>query len=114
MCILFRANQQPTDKFITVPLKSVLALRYTRIKFNAEDGLPTSVDPDILPGQVAPAEEFGKRRQLYMYYSYRSNVYTRRLREAVLCFMGPMDEERNHWFQLVNDALTGFFLNLNA
>lgn len=92
---LLRASQQPTDKFLTISLQYVLAVRCSSINFSAKNGLPISVPEDDSMNS--------SRLHLFIYYTYRSNVYTRRLREIMLKFM--TSSERDEWYTLLSEAI---------
>lgn len=47
------------------------------------------------------------RLHLFIYYTYRSNVYTRRLREIMLKFM--TSSERDEWYTLLSEAIKGWY-----
>uniref|UniRef100_A0A915EK75 DAGKc domain-containing protein n=1 Tax=Ditylenchus dipsaci TaxID=166011 RepID=A0A915EK75_9BILA len=92
---LLKNDSRPTNHSLILDLNDVLSVRSTRVKLNS-DGLPKTISVEGGVKEAAP-------NALYIYYTYRRNVYHWRVREAALFF--TTTTEKKHWSDLLSAAL---------
>ncbi|KAI1709077.1 diacylglycerol kinase catalytic domain-containing protein [Ditylenchus destructor] len=89
-----RSDSSPTTHSLLLNLNEVLSVRSTRVKLT-RDGLPLNVSSGENKN-VPP-------NALYIYYTFRRNVYIWRVREASVFF--TTTTEKKQWSEMLNKTL---------
>ncbi|KAL7077402.1 hypothetical protein ACQ4LE_003244 [Meloidogyne hapla] len=106
---LLNKKSQPTRHNASIPLESVLCIRSNRIRLRC--GMPKKL-PEISADQPDLVNTCWNKNTirhnvLYIYYAFRWNVFTWRLKEAALFFESVNDKKE--WEKLLNDARNALY-----